>query len=128
MSNGASFQLAYLPIIELANLLLCLEYFLSLNSQRKGGPMATMVPQAHAPSDTSSEESIPDTPTTRMRRATITVTRSGRVEPEAPPAQRLSIRRSFEGQTVFLTGASGYVGSLVLEQLLRTCPGLKKVR
>jgi len=31
-----------------------------------------------------------------------------------------SIREQFEGATVFLTGATGYVGSLVLEALLRT--------
>ncbi|KAF8055926.1 fatty acyl-CoA reductase [Scenedesmus sp. PABB004] len=31
-----------------------------------------------------------------------------------------SIRRAFDGATVFITGASGYIGSVVLEQLLRT--------
>lgn len=76
--------------------------------------------------ESSSTASIPDTPKARLRRATISATQSPYVALEAPPAERLSIRRSFEGQTVFITGASGYVGSLVLEQLLRTCPGLKK--
>jgi nucleoside-diphosphate-sugar epimerase len=31
-----------------------------------------------------------------------------------------SVREQFDGSTVFLTGATGYVGSLVLESLLRT--------
>ena len=31
-----------------------------------------------------------------------------------------SIKHEFNGATVFITGASGYIGSVLLEQLLRT--------
>ncbi len=41
--------------------------------------------------------------------------------------QQLSVRDAFAGRTVLLTGATGFVGSLVLEQLLRTCPEIAKV-
>eukprot|EP00210_Caulerpa_lentillifera_P002695 g2575.t1 len=34
---------------------------------------------------------------------------------------------SQDGATVFLTGASGFVGSIILEQLLRICPDVKTV-
>ena len=42
-------------------------------------------------------------------------------------AQQLSVREAFAGRTVLLTGATGFVGSLVLEQLLRTCPDVHRV-
>jgi nucleoside-diphosphate-sugar epimerase len=37
-----------------------------------------------------------------------------------------SIKSHFEGSTVFLTGATGYIGGLVLEKLLRTT-GVKRI-
>lgn len=39
----------------------------------------------------------------------------------------LSVRSSFKGKNVFITGITGYVGSLVLEQLLRVCPDVGRV-
>lgn len=39
----------------------------------------------------------------------------------------LSVRQSFKGANVLLTGVTGYVGSLVLEQLLRVCPEVGSV-
>ena len=40
-----------------------------------------------------------------------------------PSRDNLSISESLDGSVIFLTGATGYLGSLILEQLLRTCPG-----
>jgi hypothetical protein len=49
---------------------------------------------------------------------------AGGVPPGAAPAAEepitYSIKGQFAGATVLLTGASGYIGSVVLEQLLRT--------
>lgn len=42
-------------------------------------------------------------------------------------AEQLSVRNALAGRTVLLTGITGFVGSLVLEQLLRTCPDVHKV-
>ncbi|KAA6426508.1 MAG: hypothetical protein FRX49_03618 [Trebouxia sp. A1-2] len=47
---------------------------------------------------------------------------------DVPPAhQQLSVREAYAGRTVLLTGVTGFVGSLVLEQLLRTCPEIARV-
>lgn len=40
---------------------------------------------------------------------------------------RISVRTAFSGSTLFITGASGYVGSVVLEQLLRFCPDVARI-
>ncbi len=37
------------------------------------------------------------------------------------------IGTALEGHAVFLTGATGYIGGLVLEQLLRCVPSIKQV-
>ncbi|KAK9827638.1 hypothetical protein WJX81_001877, partial [Elliptochloris bilobata] len=39
----------------------------------------------------------------------------------------LEVGLGYTDRTVLLTGATGYLGSLILEQLFRTCPGVKKV-
>lgn len=40
---------------------------------------------------------------------------------------RISVKTAFSGATLFITGGSGYVGSVVLEQLLRFCPDVAKI-
>lgn len=45
----------------------------------------------------------------------------------SPPSSPLSVKAAFQDAVVLITGATGYIGSLVVEQLLRTCPGLKKI-
>lgn len=55
---------------------------------------------------------------------------SGRVVDEsADPcgAEGLSVKSSFRGRNVLITGVTGYVGSLVLEHLLRVCPDVGRV-
>eukprot|EP00882_Tetradesmus_deserticola_P005979 GHRQ01006295.1.p1 GENE.GHRQ01006295.1~~GHRQ01006295.1.p1 ORF type:complete len:319 (+),score=59.94 GHRQ01006295.1:134-958(+) len=47
--------------------------------------------------------------------------RGGHPPNDCPPGcSSYSIKQEFEGAVVFITGASGYIGSVVLEQLLRT--------
>ena len=38
-----------------------------------------------------------------------------------------SIAAFFAGKTVFITGATGFLGKIVLEKLLRSCPLVKKL-
>jgi hypothetical protein len=39
----------------------------------------------------------------------------------------VSIPRAWAGQTVLVTGANGFLGSLLLEQLLRTVPDIRRI-
>jgi fatty acyl-CoA reductase len=41
--------------------------------------------------------------------------------------QKNSIRDFYSGKEIFLTGSSGFVGKFLLEKLLRSCAGLKKI-
>ena len=33
----------------------------------------------------------------------------------------------YDGKTIFLTGGSGFLGKVLIEKLLRSCPGVKKI-
>jgi len=44
-------------------------------------------------------------------------------EPDITP----SISEFYSGKTVFLTGATGFIGKVIIEKLLRSCPGLKAI-
>lgn len=37
------------------------------------------------------------------------------------------IKQFFDGKTVFVTGGSGFLGKVLLEKLLRSCPGLDTI-
>lgn len=39
----------------------------------------------------------------------------------------IGVPEFYKGKTVFLTGATGLVGKLVLEKLLRCCDGVEKI-
>lgn len=41
-----------------------------------------------------------------------------------PPSD---IQKFFAGQNVFITGASGFLGKILLEKILRSCPGVNRV-
>lgn len=40
-------------------------------------------------------------------------------------ADESSIKKFYEGADVFITGGSGYIGKILVEKLLRSCPGIK---
>jgi fatty acyl-CoA reductase len=39
----------------------------------------------------------------------------------------MDIQKFYENKTILLTGTTGFVGKVVLEKLLRTCPKFKKI-
>lgn len=43
------------------------------------------------------------------------------------PFESKSITRYFNGKSVFITGGTGFIGKVVVEKLLRTCPDLKNI-
>lgn len=38
-----------------------------------------------------------------------------------------SIKKFYEGAEVFITGGSGYIGKILIEKLLRSCPGIETI-
>ena len=41
--------------------------------------------------------------------------------------QNTSIESFYDDKVIFLTGGSGFVGKVLIEKLLRSCPGVKKI-
>ena len=39
----------------------------------------------------------------------------------------ISIPQYYEGKSVFLTGGTGFIGKILVEKLLRGCPGIKRI-
>lgn len=39
----------------------------------------------------------------------------------------MAIKEFFAGQTIFMTGGTGFVGKVLLEKILRSCPDVKKI-
>jgi len=37
------------------------------------------------------------------------------------------IQEFYYGQSIFITGSTGFIGKLMIEKLLRVCPGLKSI-
>lgn len=44
-----------------------------------------------------------------------------------PDMEISEVQEFYTDSTVFLTGATGFLGKLILEKLLRSCPDMKKV-
>lgn len=38
-----------------------------------------------------------------------------------------SIKHFYDGAEIFITGGSGFVGKVLVEKLLRSCPGIKVI-
>lgn len=42
-------------------------------------------------------------------------------------AEKQSVSEFYNGRSIFITGATGFMGKALLEKLLRSCPGIKNV-
>ncbi|CAG9770823.1 unnamed protein product [Ceutorhynchus assimilis] len=51
------------------------------------------------------------------------ITASDMIQPE----EDSEIKKFYKGSCIFITGATGFLGKLAVEKLLRTCPDLKKI-
>jgi fatty acyl-CoA reductase len=48
-------------------------------------------------------------------------------EPQAPPAPLASVAGALDGRLIFITGATGFLGTALVERLLRSVPGCRIV-
>ncbi|XP_018318430.1 putative fatty acyl-CoA reductase CG5065 [Agrilus planipennis] len=46
---------------------------------------------------------------------------------QAVPTAEITVGDFYSGKTVFVTGGTGFMGKVLLEKLLRSCPGLSKI-
>lgn len=44
-----------------------------------------------------------------------------------PISSHISVSEFYNGKTVFITGGTGFMGKVLLEKLLRSCPGVNKI-
>ena len=47
--------------------------------------------------------------------------------PTLPTDGKLNVRGFYSGKNVMLTGCTGFVGKVILEKLLRSCPEINKI-
>lgn len=43
------------------------------------------------------------------------------------PFTNITIPRFYEDKNIFLTGGTGFIGKVLVEKLLRACPGIKNI-
>jgi fatty acyl-CoA reductase len=41
--------------------------------------------------------------------------------------EKVSIQDFYTGRSIFITGATGFMGKVLVEKLLRSCPGIDRV-
>ncbi|EIE20590.1 hypothetical protein COCSUDRAFT_48572 [Coccomyxa subellipsoidea C-169] len=88
-----------------------------------------MVPFIHPTSDSSSDElgSSPSSSSHTNEVFGIPKCSVASDPPILPACPELSVQACFSGATILITGATGFVGSVVLEQILRVCPTVKRI-
>ena len=47
--------------------------------------------------------------------------------PFVPGKDFLNVREYYKGKTILLTGCTGYVGKILLEKIMRSCPDIDKI-
>jgi fatty acyl-CoA reductase len=40
---------------------------------------------------------------------------------------QLSIAEFYEGRSIFITGATGFMGKVLVEKIMRSCPGVERL-